>query len=66
MLRSFLLSGPTQLSPEEVEDARRREEADQVREVGRIRFAKEITARVDGLRDAVKDVKGELFAKGVW
>ncbi|KAI0938121.1 hypothetical protein AcW1_004798 [Taiwanofungus camphoratus] len=63
VLRSFLLSGPTQLSPEEVEDARRREEADQVREVGRIRFAKEITARVDGLRDAVKDVKGELFAK---
>ncbi|EPT03805.1 hypothetical protein FOMPIDRAFT_1035376 [Fomitopsis schrenkii] len=64
VLRSFLLSGPTKLSPDEVEDAKRREEADQLREDGRKRFAKEIAARVDGLRDAAKSVKGELFAKG--
>lgn len=64
VLRSFLLSGPTKLSPEEVEDAKRREEADQLREDGRKRFAREIAARVDGLRDAAKSVKGELFAKG--
>ena len=64
VLRSFLLSGPTKLSPDEVEDAQRREEADQLREDGRKRFAKEIAARVDGLRDAAKSVKGELFAKG--
>ncbi|PCH41007.1 hypothetical protein WOLCODRAFT_131649 [Wolfiporia cocos MD-104 SS10] len=63
VLRSFLLSNPTTLSQEELEDARRREEADQVREDGRKRFAKEIAARVDGLRDAAKSVKGELFAK---
>ncbi|KAH9938137.1 uncharacterized protein B0H18DRAFT_965764 [Fomitopsis serialis] len=63
VLRSFLLSGPTQLSPDELEDARRREEADELREDGRKRFAKEIAARVDGLRDAAKSVKGELFAK---
>ena len=35
-----------------------------MREDGRIRFAKEITARVDGLRDAVRSVKGELLGKG--
>ncbi|GBE79553.1 hypothetical protein SCP_0207530 [Sparassis crispa] len=63
VLRSFLLSSPTKLSPEEVEDARRREEADSVREDGRKRFAQEITSRVDGLRDAVRGVKGELLAK---
>lgn len=63
VLRSFLLSGPTHLSEEELEDARRREEADRMREVGRIRFAKEIRERVDGLRDAVRSVKGELLGK---
>lgn len=65
VLRSFLLSGPIHLSPEELDDARRREEADRVREDGRKQFAKEITARVEGLRDAVKSVKGELFGKGM-
>ncbi|TFY57913.1 hypothetical protein EVJ58_g6729 [Rhodofomes roseus] len=63
VLRSFLLSGPTRLTAEEMEDARRREEADRLREDGRKRFAKEIAARVDGLRDTAKSVKGELFAK---
>ncbi|KAI0092424.1 hypothetical protein BDY19DRAFT_924281 [Irpex rosettiformis] len=63
VLRSFLLSGPTQLSDAELEDARRREEADRMREDGRIRFAKEIRDRVDSLRDAVRSVKGELLGK---
>ncbi|KAL0950036.1 hypothetical protein HGRIS_010044 [Hohenbuehelia grisea] len=61
VLKSFLLSGPTKLSPNELEDARRREEADNVREDGRKRFAREIAARVDGLRQAVKDVKGDIM-----
>lgn len=52
------------LSPEELEDAQRREEADWVREDGRKRFAKEIAGRVDGLRDAVKSVKGDIMGKG--
>ena len=64
VLRSFLLSSPTRLTEEETADARRREEADRMREDGRMRFAKEITARVDGLRDTVRDVKGELLGKG--
>jgi hypothetical protein len=64
VLRSFLLSGPTRLTPEEQEDARRREEADQVREEGRKRFAMEVRARVDGLRDAVRSVKGEITGRG--
>ncbi|KAF9821175.1 hypothetical protein IEO21_00783 [Rhodonia placenta] len=63
VLRSFLLSGPTQLTAEEMEDAIRREEADKLREDGRKRFAREIAARVDGLREAARSVKGELFAK---
>lgn len=49
----------------EVEDARRREEADRVREDGRKRFAQEIKDRVEGLRGAVRGVKDELLAKGM-
>ncbi|KAJ6613417.1 hypothetical protein B0H10DRAFT_2165289 [Mycena sp. CBHHK59/15] len=63
VLRSFLLSGPTTLSREEVEDALKREEADRVRDDGRKHFAKEIASRVDGLRDAVKSVKGDIMGK---
>lgn len=64
VLKSFLLASPTSLSPEELEDARRREEADKVREDGRKRFAKEIASRVEGLRDAIKDVKGDIMGQG--
>lgn len=64
VLKSFLLSGPTRLTEEELSDARRREEADRMREDGRMRFAKEITGRVDGLRETVRSVKGELLGKG--
>ncbi|KAI0677512.1 hypothetical protein C8Q78DRAFT_1074205 [Trametes maxima] len=63
VLKSFLLSGPTRLTEEELQDARRREEADRMREDGRKRFAKEITARVDGLRQTVRGLKGELLGK---
>lgn len=64
VLFSFLLSGPTTLSQGEVEDAQRREEADRTREDGRKKFAREIASRVDGLREAVKSVKGDLMGKG--
>ena len=64
VLLSFLLSGPTTLSRSEVEDAQRREEADRTREDGRKRFAREIAGRVDGLREAVHSVKGDLMGKG--
>ncbi|KAI0352942.1 hypothetical protein OH77DRAFT_1558589 [Trametes cingulata] len=63
VLKSFLLSGPTRLTEEELQDAKRREEADRMREEGRKRFAQEITARVDGLRQTVRSVKGELLGK---
>lgn len=52
------------MSPEELEDAQWREEADRVREEGRKRFAREIASRVDGLRGAVKEVKGDIMGKG--
>lgn len=63
VLLSFLLSGPTTLSQSELEDAQRREEADRTREDGRKRFAREIASRVDGLREAVQSVKGDLMGK---
>ncbi|KAH8105826.1 hypothetical protein BXZ70DRAFT_886429 [Cristinia sonorae] len=63
VLKSFLLSEPTRLSEEELEDSRRREEADRVREDGRKRFAQEIKGRVEALRDAVRSVKGEVLGK---
>jgi hypothetical protein len=63
VLKSFLLSGPTWLTPEEGEDAKRREEADHVREEGRRQFATEIATRVDGLRDSVRAVKGDMLGK---
>ena len=63
VLHHFLLSSPTRLSRDEVEDARRREEADRRREEGRTRFAKEVAGRVDGLRKAMEGVKGEVMAK---
>lgn len=63
VIKSFLLSGPTTLSPEEVEDSIHREDADRLREEGRKRFAKEVANRVDGLRTAVKSVKGDMMGK---
>jgi hypothetical protein len=64
VLRSFLLAEPTTLDPEEKADARRREEADRLRDDGRKRFAKEIADRVEGLRGALRDVKGDMMGKG--
>lgn len=64
VLRSFLLSGQITLTADEIEDSKRREEADKMREEGRKRFAREIAARVDGLRDAVKSVKGDIMGQG--
>ncbi|EJU06240.1 hypothetical protein DACRYDRAFT_92330 [Dacryopinax primogenitus] len=63
VLRSFLTANPIKLSPEEEVDMHRREEADRVREEGRKRFAKEVAVRVEGLRGAVREVKGNLMAK---
>ncbi|KAG6844898.1 hypothetical protein H0H87_002597 [Tephrocybe sp. NHM501043] len=62
VLRSFLLSGPVNLTQAELLDAQRREEADNVREDGRKKFAKEIASRVEGLREAVKSVKGGVMS----
>ena len=62
--KSFLLSSPTTLTDEELEDAQRREEADKTRDEGRKQFAREVSARVDSLRGLVKGVKGDLLGKG--
>ena len=65
VLRHFLLSGPTTLSPEELEDAKSREEADIAREEGRKKFAQEIATRIDALRGAVKNVKTDIMGEGM-
>ena len=65
VLRSFLLSGPTTLSPEELDDAKWREEADKSREEGRKKFAKEIASRIDALRGAVTNVKSDIMGEGM-
>ncbi|KAJ3741102.1 hypothetical protein DFH05DRAFT_1403872 [Lentinula detonsa] len=64
VLKSFLLSDPTTLSQEEIEDAQWREEADRMREEGRKKFAREIASRVESLRGAVKDMKGDIMGQG--
>lgn len=64
VLRSFLTANETVLTQEELQDSARREEADRLREEGRKRFAKEIAARVDSLRDAVRNVKGDIMGPG--
>ncbi|KAL5487773.1 hypothetical protein ACEPAI_5881 [Sanghuangporus weigelae] len=63
VLLHFLASDPTILSRDELDDARRREEADRKRDEGRIQFAHEIAARVEGLRNAIKSVKGDIMQK---
>ena len=65
VLLHFLTSDPTSLTRDEEEDARRREEADRKRDEGRIQFAREVAARVEGLRNAIRAVKGDIMAKGV-
>lgn len=66
VLRSFLLSGPQTLSPPEIADAKRREDADVVREEGRRRFKLEAGKRVEELRESVKELREEVIqSKGV-
>jgi hypothetical protein len=64
VIKSFLSADPTTLTNEEVEDAQRREEADRTRDEGRKQFAKEVSARVDSLRNVVKGMKGDLLGRG--
>jgi hypothetical protein len=66
VLKSFLISGAIRLTQDELEDMRRREEADRVRDDGRKKFAREIATRVESLREAVKSVKGDIMGKGTF
>ncbi|KAG9015787.1 hypothetical protein FRB93_012352 [Tulasnella sp. JGI-2019a] len=63
VLRSFLTSDPITLTQQEQEDARRREEADLIREEGKKRFDNEVKARVTKLREAMNQIKNELMGK---
>lgn len=63
VLRSFLLSNPTMLTPDEAADARRRAEADAVREEGRKRFQKEAEKRVEALREGLSEFKGDIIGR---
>jgi hypothetical protein len=63
VLRSFLLSAPTVLTPSEAVDSQRRLEADAVREEGRRRFREEAERRVEALREGLAQFKGEVLGK---
>lgn len=65
VLRSFLTADPISLTPAEIEDARRREEADRIREEGRKRFAQELTTKVESLRGTIKTIKGDMMGKSI-
>lgn len=55
---------PIELTEEEEMDARRREELDAIREEGKNQFEREVSDRVDKLREAVKGVQGDLMGPG--
>lgn len=63
ILRSFLLSSPTTLTPAEALDCQRRLEADAVREEGRRRFREEAERRVEALREGLAQFKGDVLSK---
>ena len=63
ILRSFLLSNPTTLTPPEAADSHRRLEADAVREEGRRRFREEAEKRIEALREGLMQFKGDVLAK---
>ncbi|ODO07387.1 PX domain-containing protein [Cryptococcus wingfieldii CBS 7118] len=63
ILRSFLLSGPTTLTPPEAVDCQRRLEADAVREEGRRRFKMEAEKRIEALREGLAQFKGDVLSK---
>ncbi|ORY28587.1 hypothetical protein BCR39DRAFT_534242 [Naematelia encephala] len=63
MLRSFLLSNPTILTPPEAMDCQRRLEADAVREEGRRRFREEAAKRVEALREGLAQFKGDVLSR---
>ncbi|WWC88154.1 uncharacterized protein L201_003059 [Kwoniella dendrophila CBS 6074] len=63
VLRSFLLSAPTTLTPPEAVDCQRRLEADAVREEGRRRFKLEAEKRIEALREGLAQFKGDVLSK---
>jgi hypothetical protein len=63
ILRSFLLSAPTTLTPAEALDAQRRADVDAVREEGRKRFKEEAEKRVEALREGLREFKGDVVGK---
>ncbi|WVQ97012.1 hypothetical protein IAU59_004122 [Kwoniella sp. CBS 9459] len=63
ILRSFLLSAPTALTPPEAVDCQRRLEGDAVREEGRRRFRLEAEKRIEALREGLAQFKGDVLSK---
>ncbi|KAL7422844.1 hypothetical protein Q5752_002140 [Cryptotrichosporon argae] len=63
VMRSFLLSSPTVLTPPEAADIQRRLEADAVREEGKRRFREEAERRVETLREGLAQFRGDVLSK---
>ena len=64
VLRSFLTANPIKLSQREILDVQNREEADRMREQGRVKFQSEVRDRVDRLRGAMGQIKKDAMSKG--
>lgn len=64
VLRSYLTQDPITLTPQEIDDARRREEADRVREEGKRQFDQAVRKRVESLRGAMTQIKKDLMGTG--
>ncbi|TIB74624.1 hypothetical protein E3Q23_02643 [Wallemia mellicola] len=64
-LQTFLLSNPTALTEEELQDAERRLFNDSVKNSGKDRFKKEMDARADEVMDSVKMFKSDISSKAV-
>ncbi|TIB88528.1 hypothetical protein E3Q19_03300 [Wallemia mellicola] len=62
-LQTFLLSNPTALTEEELQDAERRLFNDSVKNSGKDRFKKEMDARADEVMDSVKMFKSDISSK---
>lgn len=63
-LQTFLLSNPTTISQDEIEDAKIRSFNDSIRDAGKEKFKLEMDARANEVMESVKMFKADISSKG--
>ena len=63
-LQTFLLSNPTTLSQDEIEDAKIRSFNGSIRDAGKEKFKLEMDARANEVMESVKMFKADISSKG--